>query len=28
VRWYLENDSWVKDVTAGSYRHWIATHYS
>src|SRR5438477_4548329 len=28
VRWYLENDAWVKEVTAGSYRHWIATHYS
>jgi dTDP-glucose 4,6-dehydratase len=28
VRWYLENDSWVKEVTAGGYRHWIATHYS
>lgn len=28
VRWYLENDDWVKDVTSGSYRQWIATHYS
>jgi dTDP-glucose 4,6-dehydratase len=28
VRWYLENDSWVRDVTSGSYRQWIATHYS
>ena len=28
VRWYLENDSWVRDVTSGSYREWIATHYS
>jgi dTDP-glucose 4,6-dehydratase len=28
VQWYLENDAWVKEVTAGSYRHWIATHYS
>ena len=28
LRWYLENDAWVKEVTAGSYRHWIATHYS
>ena len=28
VRWYLENDAWVKEVTAGSYRHWIAIHYS
>ena len=28
VRWYLENDAWVRDVTSGSYRDWIATHYS
>jgi dTDP-glucose 4,6-dehydratase len=28
VRWYLEHESWVRDVTSGSYRQWIATHYS
>ena len=28
VRWYLEHDDWVRDVTSGSYREWIATHYS
>ncbi len=28
VRWYLDNDAWVKNVTSGSYRQWIATHYS
>jgi dTDP-glucose 4,6-dehydratase len=28
VRWYLENEAWVQDVTSGSYRQWIATHYS
>jgi dTDP-glucose 4,6-dehydratase len=28
IRWYLENEAWVKDVTSGSYRQWIATHYS
>jgi len=28
IRWYLENAEWVKDVTSGSYRQWIATHYS
>ena len=28
VRWYLENTDWVNDVTSGSYRQWIATHYS
>jgi dTDP-glucose 4,6-dehydratase len=28
VRWYLEHEPWVRDVTSGSYRQWIATHYS
>jgi dTDP-glucose 4,6-dehydratase len=28
IRWYLENEKWVKDVTSGSYRQWISTHYS
>ena len=28
VRWYLDHDTWVRDVTSGSYRQWIATHYS
>lgn len=28
VRWYLENESWIRDVTSGSYRQWIETHYS
>jgi dTDP-glucose 4,6-dehydratase len=28
VRWYLDNPDWVADVTSGSYRQWIATHYS
>ena len=28
IRWYLENKEWVKDVTSGSYRQWISTHYS
>ena len=28
VRWYLENEAWVRDVTSGSYRQWVATHYS
>jgi len=27
VRWYLENESWVRDVTSGAYRQWIETHY-
>ncbi len=28
VRWYLEHSEWVRNVTSGSYRDWIATHYS
>jgi len=28
VRWYLEHDEWVRDVTSGGYRQWIATHYA
>jgi len=28
VRWYLENEEWVRDVTSGSYRQWIESHYS
>lgn len=28
VEWYLTNAAWVQEVTSGSYRQWIATHYS
>ena len=28
VRWYLENEDWVRDVTSGSYRQWMAKHYA
>jgi dTDP-glucose 4,6-dehydratase len=28
VRWYLENEDWIRDVTSGAYRQWIAAHYS
>jgi dTDP-glucose 4,6-dehydratase len=28
VRWYLENEEWVRGVTSGSYRKWIETQYS
>jgi len=28
VRWYLENEEWVRSVTSGSYRQWVASHYS
>src|ERR1700726_841743 len=28
VRWYLEHQDWVRDVTSGSYRQWMAKHYA
>jgi dTDP-glucose 4,6-dehydratase len=28
VRWYLDNQTWVNDVTSGSYREWIERHYA
>jgi dTDP-glucose 4,6-dehydratase len=28
IRWYLENEDWVRDVTSGGYRQWIASLYS
>lgn len=28
VRWYLENDEWVKSVRMGAYRDWIAKNYT
>jgi dTDP-glucose 4,6-dehydratase len=28
VRWYLEHEEWVRDVTTGGYRQWIETQYS
>jgi dTDP-glucose 4,6-dehydratase len=28
VKWYVDNEEWVRDVTSGSYRQWIETHYS
>jgi dTDP-glucose 4,6-dehydratase len=27
VRWYLDDQDWVKNVTTGAYRDWIARHY-
>lgn len=27
VRWYLDNQDWVENVTSGSYRNWVETHY-
>jgi dTDP-glucose 4,6-dehydratase len=28
IEWYLQNEEWVKGVTSGNYRKWIATQYS
>jgi dTDP-glucose 4,6-dehydratase len=28
VQWYLNNKEWVRNVTSGTYRQWIETHYS
>jgi len=27
VRWYLDNQAWVENVTSGAYRDWIASQY-
>ena len=28
IRWYLEHDDWVRGVTEGSYRQWMAKQYA
>jgi dTDP-glucose 4,6-dehydratase len=28
VLWYLAHENWVRDVTSGSYRQWMAKHYA
>lgn len=28
IRWYLDNERWVEDVTSGAYREWITAQYS
>ncbi len=28
VYWYLEHEDWVRDVSSGSYRQWVAKHYA
>src|SRR5258708_2592553 len=28
VRWYLEHEDWVRDVTSGGYRQWMAKQYA
>jgi dTDP-glucose 4,6-dehydratase len=27
VRWYLDNQDWVRHVTSGAYRDWVGRHY-
>ena len=27
VEWYLANEAWIREVTSGHYRQWIATQY-
>jgi dTDP-glucose 4,6-dehydratase len=27
VRWYLDNQDWVENVTSGAYRDWVGKHY-
>lgn len=27
VTWYLENQSWVENVTSGAYKQWVGQHY-
>jgi dTDP-glucose 4,6-dehydratase len=28
VQWYLDHENWIREVTSGDYRKWIATQYS
>jgi dTDP-glucose 4,6-dehydratase len=28
VEWYLSNQAWVRDVTTGEYRNWVAKQYA
>jgi len=28
VEWYLAHENWIREVTSGNYRQWIATQYS
>jgi len=28
IDWYLAHDAWIREVTSGAYRQWIATQYS
>lgn len=28
VQWYLDHQSWVRNITSGEYRHWVEKHYA
>ncbi len=28
VQWYLDHESWVRDITSGEYRRWVERHYA
>jgi dTDP-glucose 4,6-dehydratase len=28
VRWYLDHEQWVADVTSGAYRIWVSANYA
>ena len=28
VRWYLDNEGWVRDVRSGDYKDWIEANYA
>lgn len=28
VKWYIDNEPWVKHVTTGEYRNWLQKHYA
>ena len=28
VRWYLDNQAWVENVTSGAYRDWVGQQYA
>lgn len=27
VKWYLDNEQWMRDVTSGAYQHWLDQNY-
>ena len=28
IRWYLQHEDWIKEITTGNYRQWIAKQYT